>query len=100
MKNRGPLFRLHKLHACLEQDKYALHPHFWEGLRELSVDLNDVLHVLRHGRTENALDFDPSLQQWRFKTQGLTVEGKQLTIVFAFAGVEELQLLSISTPRA
>jgi hypothetical protein len=95
MENSGRRFSLQKLRACLDQDRYRLHPHFWTQLRELSVDLNDALHVLRQGMIEVEPEFDPAIQQWRFTVRGLTVDGKHLSIVFTFVEIDDLVVLTI-----
>jgi len=91
----GPFTR-QRLRACLDHDEYRLHPQFWSRLRDLGIDLNDALHVLRHGMIYTDPEFDAKINQWRFTVQGETVDGKALNIVFTFVEIEGVLVLAIS----
>lgn len=95
MDQTGRRFSLQKLRACLEQDRYRLHPHVWTQLRELNIDLHDALHVLRQGTIEAEPEFDFAIQQWRFTVRGLTVDGKHLSIVLTFVEIDDVVVLTV-----
>jgi len=92
----GRPFTKQRLRACLDQDEYRLHPQFWARLRDLHIDLNDALHVLRHGANYTEPEFDAKIGQWRFSVQGETVDGNALSIVFTFVEIEGVLVLAIS----
>jgi hypothetical protein len=93
-------FNKQKLRACLEQDRYRLHPGVWRRLRELQIDLNDALHVLRHGLISEEPQFEPKSGQWRFTVEGETVDQKELRIVFSFVEIDGLLVLTIENEGA
>jgi hypothetical protein len=93
----GARFNKAKLQACLEQDRYRFHPDVWKGFRELQIDLNDALFVLRHGTICGGPEFDATFGQWRFTVQGTTVEERELRIGFAFMEIDGLLVLTILT---
>jgi hypothetical protein len=93
----GTRFNKAKLQACLEQDRYRFHPDVWKGFRELQIDLNDALFVLRHGTICGEPEFDAMFGQWRFTVQGTTVEERELRIGFAFMEIDGLLVLTILT---
>jgi hypothetical protein len=93
----GARFNKAKLQACLEQDRYRFHPDVWKGFRELQIDLNDALYVLRHGTICEEPVFDGKCGQWRFTVQGTTVDERELRIGFAFMEIDGLLVLNILT---
>jgi hypothetical protein len=86
-----------KLQTCLEQDRYRFHSDVWKGIRELQIDLNDALYVLRHGTICEEPVFDGKCGQWRFTVQGTTVDERELRIGFAFMEIDGLLVLNILT---
>jgi hypothetical protein len=92
----GGEFNKQKLRACLEQDQYRLHPDVWKRLRELKIDLNDALYVLRHGIISAEPEFDAKLGQWRFTVEGESVDQEQLRIVFTFIQIDGVLVLTIA----
>jgi hypothetical protein len=92
----GERFSKQRLRACLEQDQYRLHPDCWKRLRVLAIDLNDTLHVLRHGIIHAEPEFDAKLGQWRFTIEGETVDQNSLAIIFTFVEVDGVLVLTIA----
>lgn len=92
---QGARFNKAKLQACLEQDRYRLDPDAWKRIRELQIDLNDALYVLRHGTICEEPVFDKQFGQWRFTVQGTTVDNRELRIGFAFIEIDGVLLLSL-----
>ena len=66
----GARFNKAKLQACLEQDRYRFHPDVWKGFRELQIDLNDALYVLRHGTICEEPEFDANLDNGDSRCKG------------------------------
>ena len=93
----GARFNKAKLRACLEQDRFRFHPDVWKGIRELQIDLNDALYVLRHGTICEEPAFDDKFGQWRFTVQGTTVDEKELRMGFAFMEIDGVLVLTILT---
>jgi hypothetical protein len=93
----GTRFNKTKLQVCLKQDRYRFHPDVWKGFRELQIDLNDALFVLRHGTICGEPEFDALFGQWRFTVQGTTVDERELRIGFAFIEIDGLLVLTILT---
>lgn len=91
---QGAHFSKAKLKAYLEQDRYRLDPNVWQGIRELHIDLNDALHVLRRGAICGDPEFDARSEQWRFTVEGITVDDKQLRIGFAFIEIDGVLVLN------
>jgi hypothetical protein len=93
----GARFNKAKLQTCLEQDRYRFHPDVWKGIRELQIDLNDALYVLRRGTICAEPEFDGKCGQWRFTVQGTTVDERELRIGFAFIEIDGVLVLTILT---
>jgi hypothetical protein len=93
----GARFNKAKLQACLEQDRFRFHSDVWKGIRELQIDLNDALYVLRHGTICEEPVFDGRFGQWRFTVQGTTVDERELRIGFAFMEIDGVLVLTILT---
>ncbi len=93
----GAHFNKAKLRACLEQDRFRFHSDVWKGIRELQIDLNDALYVLRHGTICEEPVFDDKVAQWEFTVQGTTVDERELRIGFAFVEIEGVLVLTILT---
>lgn len=94
---QGAHFSRARLQAYLEQDRYRLDPDVWQGIRELRIDLNDALHILRRGTICGEPEFDASSGQWRFTVEGTTVDEKQLRIGFAFVEIDGVLVLNFLT---
>lgn len=86
---------LGELRACMAEDRYQLHPHFWKRLRERRVELLDALHVLRHGVIYAEPEFDVKFGEWRYTVRGRTVDNVELRIVFTFVEIEGVLVLTI-----
>ena len=94
---QGARFSKAKLQAYLAEDRYRLDPYVWKGIRELHIDLNDALYVLRHGAICGEPELDTMSTQWRFTVEGRTVDGKQLRIGFAFIEIDGVLVLNFLT---
>lgn len=45
------------------------------------MSAQDVLHVLEHGQIVKAAEWDASHQNWKYRVDGLDVDGDDLTAV-------------------
>lgn len=62
-----------KIKYCLESGKYILTKHALERQSQRSINLPDVLHVLKNGREEkNKSSFDEAQNTWKYAIRGKT----------------------------
>ncbi len=52
-----------------------------ESMRKRSVSTQDVLHVLEHGQIVQAAEWDAQHQNWKYRVDGMDVDGDDLTAV-------------------
>ena len=76
---------LRKIREHVQKGTYIISAHALERQNLRSVDLKDVLYVLKNGVRDEEKDlFDNKRQAWKYAIHGKTTENVNLRIIIAF----------------
>ncbi len=76
---------LQKIKGHIQKGTYIISAHALERQNQRSLDLNDVLYVLKTGaREENKDLFDTKRQLWKYAIKGETTERVMIRIIVSF----------------
>jgi hypothetical protein len=69
----------------MEEDSYRLTKHADEELKNDSLDLSDILYVLKNGKhNHKKTEFNNEYQTWRYAIEGTTKYLKKVRVIIAF----------------
>lgn len=78
---------LRKIKAHVQKGTYIVSAHAFQRQNQRSIDLEDVLYVLKTGIREESKDlFDVKRQIWKYAIRGRTTEEINIRIIIAFEG--------------
>lgn len=74
-----------KILDCIEQERYVQSTHAIDREIERTIELPDVLYVLKTGRHEkNKTKFDEAFETWKYAIRGNTLDGSDIRVIVAF----------------
>ncbi len=69
---------------CLSAGRLIPGRHFREELAAEGLDILDAYHVLKNGRILNEPEPDIRTGDWKYRMEGIDLDGKGLAVVFCF----------------
>lgn len=88
LKQRKPIQLtnlIDKIKKCLVLQQYSHTKHALQRQKERSIELKDVIYVLKTGHHEKRkTTFDEANQVWKYAIRGKTVDSVDIRIVVAF----------------
>lgn len=70
------------IEAILDQGTVVFTHHCrQESMPKRGVSAQDVLHVLEHGQIVKAAEWDAQHQNWKYRVDGVDIDGDELTAV-------------------
>ena len=89
---------LRRLRECLKSGLVQFHSHFKRRCTGRSIDLQDVLFVLKHGIIRKPAELDLRFQQWRYKVEGRSPDGPELAVIITFLEEDGTLVLTVMIP--
>lgn len=85
---------LGRVRRSIEGRKYKFSKHALYRQKQRSIALEDVRHVLLHGKHEKTkTSFDEKNRTWKYSIRGKTVDGFDTRVIVAFA--EEMVIITV-----
>lgn len=73
-----------KLNGCLEDGTVTYSQHFRDELANDDLTTGDILTVCKSGVIVMAPEKDIKTGQWKYRIEGITVDGRKIAVVFTF----------------
>ena len=70
-----------KIRLILEEGTVDISAHCRRRMRERSADDLDIVNVLEKGRVIREAEWDSNHDEWKYRVEGIDVEGDELTAV-------------------
>src|SRR3990167_5171515 len=85
-----------KIHFILEQGRVEFSGHcIRDRMLERNVTTLDVVNVLEHGKILREPEWDDKYQSWKYRVEGVDLEGDELTAITVIFE-DELSLLVVT----
>ncbi len=76
---------LETIRNCIDKDRYTQTVHALQRESERSIDLLDVLYVLKTGYHEKSkTKFDEVFKTWKYAIRGKTLDDDNIRVIIAF----------------